>query len=163
MQVAETTSGLDDFDFLIGSWMVHHRRLKERLAGSDEWLEFGGTSEARKILGGAGNIDDNVLEVPGTEYRAVSLRTFDPKTRTWSIRWVDGRYPAGPLDPPVVGGFADGIGTFLAEDTFDGRPIRVRFLWSDITADSCRWEQSFSPDGGQSWEVNWVMNFTRVR
>lgn len=63
----------------------------------------------------------------------------------------------------LAGGFADGIGSFFADETFNGKPIRVRFLWSDITADSARWEQSFSSDGGETWEVNWVMNFTRVR
>jgi hypothetical protein len=158
---AETGSAIHDFDFLVGTWSVHHRRLKERLADNDDWQEFRGTSDARKILGGAGNVDDNVLELPGDTYRAVSLRTFDPTTQAWSIWWVDGRHP-DRLDPPVVGGFANGLGTFLADDTFNGRPIRVRFIWSRITSDSCRWEQAFSPDGGESWETNWVMEFERT-
>ena len=88
-------------------------------------------------------------------------RTFDPQADKWSIWWLDGRNPSG-LDPPVVGGFKDGIGTFIAEDTFDGRPILVRFLWSDITDRTCRWEQAFSPDGGETWEVNWIMESTRI-
>ena len=145
----------------MGKWRVHHRRLVERLAGSDEWQEFEGTSEAWPILDGAGNIDDNVLELPAGTYRAISLRTFDPVTDTWSIWWLDGRTP-GRLDPPVVGSFKDGIGTFIAEDTFNGRRILVRFVWSEITEDSCRWEQAFSPDGGEGWEVNWVMESTRI-
>jgi len=78
-----------------------------------------------------------------------------------SIWWLDARNPSR-LDPPVIGGFKDGIGTFVAEDTFNGRPILVRFLWSDITATSCRWEQAFSTDGGETWEVNWVMESTRI-
>ncbi len=159
----ETGSGIDDFDFLIGKWTVHHRRLKERLAGSTEWQEFGGSSQVWKILDGAGNLDDNLLELPGNPYRAASLRSFDPEKGTWSIWWLDGRYPAGPLDPPVVGGFSGGIGTFLADESFNGRPIRVRFIWSRITPESCRWEQAFSPDGGETWETNWEMDFTRVR
>ena len=118
---------IHDFDFYMGTWRVHHRRLKERLVGSDEWQEFEGTSTAWPILDGAGNIDDNVLELPAGTYRAVSLRTYDPATDRWSIWWLDGRNPS-PLDPPVVGGFEDGIGTFIAEDTFDGQPILVRFL-----------------------------------
>ena len=154
-------SAVHDFDFYMGSWRVHHRRLKERLAGNDEWQEFEGTSVAWPILGGAGNIDDNVLELPGGTYRAISLRSFDPETELWSIWWLDGRHP-GQLDPPVVGGFRDGIGTFQCDDTFNGKPIVVRFIWSDITPTSTRWEQSFSPDGGQTWEVNWVMESTRV-
>ncbi len=158
----ELRSAVHDFDFYMGSWRVHHRRLKERLAGSDEWQEFEGTSVAWPILDGAGNVDDNVLELPAGTYRAISLRSFDPATDQWSIWWLDGRSPRGPLDPPVVGGFSNGIGTFLAEDTFNGQPILVRFLWSNITETTCRWEQAFSPDGGTTWEVNWIMEFIRV-
>lgn len=155
-------SGLHDFDFLAGTWRVQHRRLKERLAGSDEWEEFGGTSVGRLILDGAGNVDDNVIELPGGTYRAATLRSYDPATGTWSIWWLDGRYPRNPLDPPMVGSFSDGVGLFYADDTFNGRPIRVRFIWSNITATTARWEQAFSPDGGETWEVNWEMDFTRV-
>ena len=158
----ERHAAVHDFDFYMGSWRVHHRRLKDRLAGSTEWEEFDGTSTAWPILDGAGNIDDNVIELPAGTYRAISLRSFDPESQQWSIWWLDGRYPKGPLDPPVVGGFKDGIGTFLAEDTFKGQPIVVRFIWSDITPTSTRWEQAFSPDGGETWEINWVMESTRI-
>ena len=154
-------SAVHDFDFYMGKWRVHHRRLKERLAGSTEWQEFDGTSEAWPLLGGAGNVDDNVLELPAGTYRAVSLRSFDPASGLWSIWWLDGRNP-GRLDPPVVGGFMDGVGTFQCDDTFNGQPIIVRFLWSNITATTCRWEQAFSPDGGQTWETNWIMDSTRI-
>jgi hypothetical protein len=158
----EPGAAVHDFDFLMGSWRIHHRRLVERLAGSDEWQEFEGTSTAWPILGGAGNIDDNVLELPAGDYRAISLRTFDPATGQWSIWWLDGRNPSR-LDPPVVGGFdGKGIGTFIAADTFNDRPILVRFLWSNISDRTCRWEQAFSTDDGATWEVNWVMESTRV-
>jgi len=157
----EPGRAVHDFDFYMGKWRVHHRRLKERLAGSDEWQEFEGTSEAWPLLGGAGNVDDNVLELPAGIYRAVSLRSFDPETEQWSIWWLDGRNP-GRLDPPVVGGFKDGVGTFQGDDTFNGKPIIVRFIWSNITPTSTRWEQAFSPDGGKTWEVNWIMESTRI-
>ena len=140
----------------MGTWWVRHRRLKERLAGSDEWEEFEGTSRAWPLLDGAGNVDDNVLEMPNGTYRAISLRTYEPWSDRWSIWWLDGRNP-GRLDPPVVGGFKDGVGTFIGPDTFEGRPILVRFLWSDITATTCRWEQAFSVDDGATWEVNWII------
>lgn len=155
-------SGVHDFDFLIGQWHVHHRRLKERLAHSNEWIEFEGESTARTVLGGTGNIDDNLLQLPGGSYRAVTLRAFDPANRLWSIWWLDARAPQGPLDPALRGSFVNGIGTFFANDTFAGRPIRVRYIWSHITAKSCQWEQAFSDDGGKSWETNWVMLFSRV-
>ena len=159
---ADPESGVHDFDFYMGKWRVHHRRLKERLAGSTEWQEFIGTSEAWPLLGGAGNIDDNVLELPAGTYRAASLRSYDPDSGQWSIWWLDARSPRGPLDPPVVGSFKDGIGTFQCDDTFNGKPIVVRFIWSDITETSTRWEQAFSPDGGETWEVNWIMESTRI-
>jgi hypothetical protein len=156
----EPGPAVHDFDFLVGTWHIHHRRLKERLAGSHDWEEFEGTSTAWPLLGGAGNVDDNVLDLPGGTYRAVSLRSFDAVTNTWSIWWLDGRNP-GVLDPPVTGGFVDGIGTFIGRDTFGGRPILVRFLWSNISATTCRWEQAFSTDDGETWEVNWIMESTR--
>jgi hypothetical protein len=153
-------TSLHDFDFLMGEWRVHHRRLKERLAGSHEWVEFDGTTSATQILGGSGNMDDNFLDMPGGAYRAVSLRAFDPKTGQWAIWWLDGRNPDS-LDTPVKGRFENGVGTFYADDTFKERPIKIRFVWSQITATTCRWEQAFSPDSGRTWETNWVMEFRR--
>jgi hypothetical protein len=154
-------SGADDFDFQFGRWRVRHRRLLLRLQDCTDWAEFDGTSEVWPILGGLGNIEDNVLELPGGTYRAVALRSFDPATGQWAIWWLDGRFP-GQLDVPVRGAFADGVGTFLADDVLDGRAIRVRLTWSDITRDSATWQQAFSPDGG-AWETNWIMAFTRER
>lgn len=155
-------SGSHDFDFFMGSWRVRHRRLKERLVGNHEWEEFGGETTAQAILGGSGNIDDNEIELPGGAYRAVTLRTFDPDRRQWSIWWLDGRHPAR-FDPPVVGGFENGVGTFYGEDTLNGKPIYVRFLWTETASGAPHWEQAFSADAGKSWETNWTMNFTRSR
>jgi hypothetical protein len=152
-------SGAADFDFFIGSWRVAHRRLKERLTGCDDWVEFGGTTVTGKVLGGLGNMDDNTLDLPGDPYCAVTLRTFNPGTGVWSIWWLDGRNP-GSLDTPMTGRFENGAGVFYADDTLAGKPIRVRFLWTP-SCDAPRWEQAFSADGGKSWETNWTMDFTR--
>jgi hypothetical protein len=157
----EHESKASDFDFLIGRWQVHHRRLKERLAGDTRWDEFGGSSQLRTLMDGRANVDDNVIDLPGGPYRAVTLRSFDPASKQWAIWWLDGRQPH-QIDVPMVGGFEGGVGTFYADELFNGRPIRVRFLWSNITADSCRWEQAFSADAGRSWETNWIMHFTRA-
>ena len=161
MSESAAHSGAADFDFFIGRWRVAHHRLKERLAGCTEWADFAGSCVTQKILGGLGNMDDNVLDLPGDAYRAVTLRAFNPATGLWSIWWLDGRNP-GALDPPMVGRFEDGVGTFYADDRFAGRPIRVRFLWTLPEPGRPRWEQAFSPDGGKSWETNWVMDFTRA-
>jgi hypothetical protein len=149
-----------DFDFEIGDWTVRHRRLKERLAGCDEWVEFHGDSSTRKVLGGYGNVEDNRLEMPDGTYRAIAIRSFDAKARAWSIWWLDGRFP-DRIDVPVVGRFVDGIGTFLADDVLAGRPIRIRFTWTATDPAHPRWEQAFSADGGATWETNWIMDFAR--
>lgn len=156
-----TPAGLHDFDFFMGEWTVHHRQLKERMAGSHEWVEFEGTTSTRKIMSGWGNMDDNLLDKPGGAYRAVTLRAFDPTTGQWSIWWLDGRTPAANLDPSIKGRFENGIGTFYADDTLNGKPIRVRFTWSHSSPRACHWEQAFSPDGGKTWETNWIMEFRR--
>ena len=153
-------STANDFDFFHGRWAVHHRRLKERLASCTEWQVFGGTTRVQALLGGAGNVDDNVIELPGGTYRAATLRAFDPATRQWAIWWLDGRHPH-TVDTPMIGRFENGVGTFFADDTHHGRPIKVRFLWSRITPTTAHWEQAFSVDGGKTWETNWEMDFTR--
>ena len=150
----------NDFDFFIGRWHVAHRRLRDRLSGCIDWEEFEGTCVTQKVLGGFGNIDDNTLDLPSGAYRAVTLRSFDRKAGTWSIWWLDGRNP-GSLDTPVVGRFTDGVGTFHAEETLAGKPIRVRFRWTVPKPDRPRWEQAFSADSGETWETNWIMDFAR--
>ncbi len=150
-----------DFDFVFGEWNVRHRRLTVRLAASDEWEEFDGTSSTRPVLGGNGNLEDNFIEFPGGAYRAVALRSYDKSTGQWAIWWLDHRNPHH-LDVPVVGQFENGIGTFLADDSCEGRPIKVRFNWVSLDKDACRWEQAFSADGGGTWETNWTMQFSRA-
>lgn len=155
------TDHAHDFDFLVGSWKVRHRRLKDRLVGSTDWQAFDGTCVMSPLLEGRGNVDDNWLDLPAGAYRAVGLRSYDPKTRTWAIWWLDHRVPHA-LDVPVKGRFQNGVGTFLAEDRHDGAPVIVRFQWSAITANTAEWRQAFSPDGGKTWETNWEMWFTRT-
>jgi len=150
-----------DFDFLMGRWRVRHHRLKRRLAQCDDWDDFTGTSHARPLLGSFGNIDENQVELPGDPYIGVTLRTYDPNGETWRIYWFDSRHP-GAVDPPMVGRFENGVGIFHAEHRFEGKSVRVRFLWSRPTDASCRWEQAFFADDGRSWETNWIMDFARV-
>jgi hypothetical protein len=149
-----------DFDFQQGRWHVRHRRLKARLAGCTDWEEFPGTCEQRAILGGNGNVEDNLLHFPSGTYRAIALRSYDPASGNWAIWWLDGRAPHA-LDTPVIGRFEDGVGTFYAEDVLDGAPVRMRFLWLGTDTPSPRWEQALSADAGASWETNWTMHFER--
>ena len=160
MPPSNSTPTPTDFDFIMGDWNVRHRRLNARLVGCADWTEFSGLSSTRKILGGFGNVEDNVLYFPETEVRAAAFRSFDATTRTWAIWWLDGRAPHN-LDVPVVGGFSGSIGVFFANDTLDGKPIQVRFTWHANPGSNPLWEQAFSNDGGTSWETNWVMEFAR--
>lgn len=152
-----------DFSFLAGRWKVRNRRLRERLVGNDDWDEFDGTLNNWPVLGGYGNVGDNVMHFPGGDVRGVSVRSYDPETGRWLSWWIDSRNPSR-LDPPVGGRFATGDDSrvLIGDDTLRGRPIKTRVVWSHITGDSPRWEQSCSADGGESWELNWVSDFVRV-
>lgn len=161
MPVTNDAAAPNDFDFVMGEWRVFHRRLKSRLTNCDEWVEFEGRSSTRPILGGFGNVEDNHLFFPEGEFRAAALRSFDAARGTWSIWWLDGRFP-GALDTPVVGSFEDGRGVFFADDQLNGRPIRIRFVWSISNEGNPLWEQAFSADAGATWETNWTMKFVRV-
>ena len=149
-----------DFDFQIGLWRVKHRRLRERLVGSTDWEEFDGTSEMRIVLGGYGNVEDNLLHVSTGSYRAIAIRNFDPLKMSWAIWWLDSREPHW-LDVPVIGTFESGTGTFYANIIQNGIAAKLRFLWLTSKQTSPRWEQALSIDNGKSWETNWTMDFVR--
>jgi hypothetical protein len=153
-------SGLHDFDYMAGAWHVRHRRTDP---GVQDWNEFDGTSRTCPTMGGAGNVEDNVIELPAGSYRAVAIRAYDSKTGLWAIWWVDGRHPHGKLDPPVTGRFEGGVGRFYADDIIGGKPVRIRFTWTYAAPDAARWEQAFSEDAGKTWDTNWIMDFSRVR
>lgn len=157
----EASEGAHDFDFQIGSWIVKHRRLATRLAGADDWEEFEGHCTMALVLGGLGNVEDNLLHIASGSYRAVALRSFDPATQMWAIWWLDGRAPHR-LDVPVIGCFEDGVGAFYADDQFDDLPVRLRFLWLHTDTATPRWEQAMSTDDGRTWETNWTMDFSRT-
>lgn len=159
MKAAERSAdGAHDFDFWMGRWNAHNRRLRERLKGSTEWDEFEARIVARPLPSGLGNEDEYRTDYAGG-FIGMSFRFFDPSTKKWAIYWADSR--RGVLDPPVVGSFSGDTAIFEGTDTFDGRPIRVRFTWSRVTTAAPRWEQAFSADGGKTWETNWVMDMTR--
>ena len=150
----------NDFDFLIGSWKVHHHMLKDRLKKSTEWLDFEGDTVVRKILNGVGNMDENLIHMPTGQVHAITLRLFNTQAKEWNIYWSTNK--TGILDVPVIGKFKDGIGEFYSQELFEGRHIYSRFIWSKVTKSSAQWEQAFSDDGSKTWETNWVMNFERI-
>jgi hypothetical protein len=146
-----------DFDFLVGTWDLANRRLKKALAGCTDWDEFPSSSTCSGLLGGAANLDE--MSMPTKGYSGVTLRLYNAERDEWSLYWISSRDPF--IDTPVVGRFTDGVGSFYGDDTHEGQPILVRFLWSAITPTSAHWEQAFSTDGGKTWETNWINDLTR--
>jgi hypothetical protein len=146
-----------DFDFLIGFWRVHNRRLTTRLRGANDWTEFAATSRCEPRLDGLINVDQ--IDCPSQGFSGVTLRTFDVTARCWSIYWIHSR--SGRLEPPVQGGFAGERGLFVGTDRDDGREVQVRFDWLRQGRDAALWQQSFSLDG-REWELNWTMRFERA-
>ena len=151
------TGSIQDFDFLVGTWNVANRRLRERGVGNDEWDEFPATMTLIQRLDGIVNIDQ--IDFPTKGFSGLTFRSFDIAQQRWSIYWVNSE--RGVLDPPVHGGWTGDNGVFYGDDTDNGLPVQVRFDWTRLDADHARWQQSFSPDGA-SWETNWVMEMTRA-
>jgi hypothetical protein len=146
--------GQRDFDFEIGTWTTRLSRLVRPLTGSTTWVKYEGTTIVRKVWDGRANLVELLVTGPAGRIEGLSLRLYSPQARQWSLHFSNSR--DGALAPPVIGGFTDGRGEFYGQDTLDGRAILVRFVISDITANSCRFEQAFSADGGKTWEVNWI-------
>jgi hypothetical protein len=157
--------GRRDFDFLLGRWRLHNRRLIDVLdPDCTEWVQFEATSRADPILDGLGNLERfSAPAIPphGRPLEAITLRLFDPEAELWRIWWASTTRPRR-LDPPVQGRFASGYGRFHGDDVLDGQPIKIRFIWKDITTTSARFEQAFSYDGGRHWQTNWVIVTSRA-
>ena len=158
---AARRDGQHDFDFEIGVWKTHLKRLLHPLTGSSSWVELDGTSVVRKIWNGRANLVELETDAASGHLEVLSLRLYDPQARQWSLNTANAK--SGTLSVPTIGEFKDGRGEFFDQESFNGRTILVRNVWSDITADSCRFEQSFSDDGGKTWEVNWIAVDTRVK
>lgn len=152
--------GAHDFDYFLGSWQVAHRRLAKRLVGSTDWEEFEGNTHCQSILGGLANLNDSIAHRQGGTTRGMGLRAFDTTTGHWADWYLDGRTPTH-IDPPGIGRFANGVGTFFSDETYEGRPVRVRGIFTPIRSGLAQWEQAYSVDAGKSWETNYVMGYSR--
>ena len=148
-----------DFDFLQGRWLIHHKKLAERLVGCETWEEFQTPAANQLILGGLGNIDHLRIE-SGDFYEGASLRLFDKGSRLWRIYWMDTN--GATLFPPVEGFFFGAVGVFRGHDQHNGIPVLVEFRWDKTNPETPTWQQAFSVDDGNTWEVNWYMYFSRL-
>jgi hypothetical protein len=153
--------GQHDFDFEIGRWKTHLSRLDHALAGSDIWVEYYGTSVVRKVWDGRGNLVELEVDGPTGHVEGLNLHLYNPQSHQWSLNFANVK--GGSLSVPTVGEFKNGRGEFYDQEQFNGRMILVRNVWMDITADSCRFEQAFSDDGGITWETNWIAVDTRIK
>jgi len=153
--------GPHDFDFEFGSWKAHLERIRHPLSGDKAWVTYDGTSVVHPLLHGRENVGE--LDVAGSAgaIQGLTIRTFDPRKRRWNVYWVSAA--DGLVTSPMIGGFHNGRGVFLGNDTLNGKPILVRFEFSNVERDRFRFRQAFSGDGGRSWEVNWMATFERTR
>jgi len=159
-EAATERDGQHDFDFEIGTWKTRLARLRSPLTGSKDWVEYEGTSVVRKVWDGRANLVELDVEGPAGRIQGLSLRLYNPVSRQWSLNFSN--LKTGTLSPPTIGEFKHGRGEFYNQEMLDGRAILVRFVISEITANSCRFEQAFSDDGGKTWEVNWIATDTRL-
>jgi hypothetical protein len=153
--------GQHDFDFHLGTWKTHLRRLLGPLTGSTTWVEYEGTTVVRKVWNGRANLVELEANGPAGHFEGLSLRLYNPEARQWSLNFSN--INSGSMSLPTIGEFKNGRGEFFNQETLNGRAIFVRFVISDITPTSARFEQSFSDDGGKTWELNWVAIDTRVK
>ncbi len=154
-------NGQHDFDFEIGTWKTHLSRLQHPLSGSNTWVDYDGTSVVRAVWNGRANLLELDVKGPAGHIEALSLRLYNPESRQRSLNFAGAN--GGTLRQPTIGDFRNGRGEFFDQEAFNGRTILVRFVISDTTADSCHFEQSFSDDGGKTWELNWVATDTRMK
>lgn len=144
-----------DFNFLTGEWRIEHRRLR----APGDWDLFEGEATCWSILGGVGSVEE--LRIPARDFAGMGLRLLDLNTHVWSDFWVNARNGVLTL-PAQTGGFDNGVGTFGADGMDGDQPIKVRGIWDNITASTCRWRQAVSRDGGATWDTNWVMDWRRA-
>lgn len=142
-----------DFAFLAGEW-----RIANRMKQGEGWIEFPGEATVHNVLAGNGSIEE--LRIPARNFSGLGIRLYDAAAGMWNDHWVNGQQRI--VNPPMAGTFENGVGTFMADDTDNGAPIKARGVWDRVTATSCRWHQATSRDGGTTWDMSWEMHWTRV-
>jgi hypothetical protein len=154
LPTAPTPGRPGDFDFLTGEWRIHNRSIV-----NGEWLEYPGEATVAGILGGVCSVEE--LRIPARNFSGMGLRLLNVENRVWSDHWVNAR--AGVISVPgQIGSFENGAGIFVTDDVADGVPVKYVGVWDEITSRSCRWRQASSRDGGQTWDQNWIMEWSRV-
>jgi Protein of unknown function (DUF1579) len=163
-QAAGQRDGQHDFDFELGTWKIHLKKLMHPLIGSTTWVEFDGSSVTRKVWDGRSQLEEFETDSPGGGHiEGLTLRLYDPQTHQWSLYWATSK--SGTIGVPTIGQFKEGRGEFYDTEPAgpNGKSVLVRFIWSKTDTDAPHFEQSFSEDGGKTWEVNWITDQVRVK
>jgi hypothetical protein len=154
--------GQHDFDFELGSWKIHLKKLMHPLTNSTTWVEFDGTSATRKVWDGRSQLEEFETDSPTAGHiEGLTLRLYSPQAHQWNLNWATSK--TGSFGQPTIGEFKNGRGEFYDYEPINDRMILVRFVWTNTTTDTPHFEQSFSDDGGKTWEVNWITDQTRVK
>ena len=153
--------GQHDFDFEIGTWKTKLKRMVDPLSGTQTWVEYEGTTVVKKVFNGMANLVELTADGSAGHFKGISLRLYNPQAHQWSLNFANMK--SGVMTTPTIGEFKNGRGEFYSQETLNGRAILVKFVISEITPDSCRFEQSFSDDGGKTWELNWIAVDTRIQ
>lgn len=156
-----TTDGRHDFDWEFGTWKTTVKRRLRPLSGSQDWVVYEGTTTVSKVWGGNANLVELDVTGPAGRIEALSLRLYNPAARQWSLNFSN--INGGAMAIPTVGEFKAGRGEFYSQETLGGRSILVRFVISEFNRESAHFEQSFSDDGGKTWETNWIAVDTRLK
>ncbi len=160
-EINPSHDGQHDFDFELGTWKIHLKRLLHPMTNSTTWVEFDGTSATRKVWDGRAQLEQFETDSTAAGHiEGLTLRLYNPESHQWSLYWANSKN--GTVEPPQIGEFKNGHGEFYGQDTLNGRTILVRFIWSNTNTATPHFEQSFSEDGGKTWEVNWITDQTRV-
>ena len=160
-QAVVLRDGKNDFDFNLGVWHTHIRRVVDPFAASPRSVELNGTVTVRKIWGGRAQLEEIEADGPKGHWEGMTMFLYNPQAHQWSQSFISSG--EGVLNTPTIGSFKDGRGELFSQDTFDGKSILVKGVWSGITPNSHRYEESYSADGGKTWATAFVGDLTREK
>jgi len=146
--------GQHDFDFNFGTWKTHITRLQHPLSGSTTWIKLEGTVTIKKVWDGRGQVEEIEADGPTGHWEGLTLFLYNPQSHQWSQTFAGGSN--GMLGTPIIGEYKDGRMELYGQDTFNGRSILVRGVWTITSPNIHKFEQAFSDDGGKTWEINFI-------
>jgi hypothetical protein len=153
--------GQHDFDFNLGVWHTHIRRIVDPFADSSNAVELNGTVTVRKVWGGKAELEEIEADGPKGHWEGLTLFLYNPTAHQWSQSFANSK--VGTLSSNV-GEYRDGRVVLVGEDnSVTDKTILVRAMWSNIKPDSHQYEEWYSNDGGMTWVKSFTANLTRVK